>query len=97
MDNEILKEILAELKGHSAILQEHSAILQDHSVILNELKTDMKEVKRKVGSIEEQTANLLEFRTETSTALEKVQYDINYLVRKTATHDDDIIQLKKAK
>ena len=41
MDNEILKEILTELKIHSSILQEHSVILKDHSTKLRSISMEI--------------------------------------------------------
>jgi len=55
------------------------------------------ELEEVATQIEQSVVSQVSFQTETRNTLEKMQYDINYLVRKTSTHDDDIIQLKKAK
>ena len=91
------KELSEHLGKINQKLDQHDKRFDNLQKDVTEIKDDVKEVKRKISSIEEQTANLLEFRTDTSNTLEKMQYDMNYLVRKTSTHDDDIIQLKKAK
>lgn len=91
------KELSDHLGKINQRLDQHDKRFDNLQKDVTEIKDDVKEVKRKVSSIEEQTANLLEYRTDTKNALEKMQYDMNYLVRKTSTHDDDIIQLKKAK
>lgn len=91
------KELSDHLGKINQRLDQHDKRFDNLQKDVTEIKDDVKEIKRKVCSIEEQTANLLKYRTETKNALEKMQYDVNYLVRKTSTHDDDIIQLKKAK
>ncbi|MDR3601297.1 MAG: hypothetical protein P4L49_12585 [Desulfosporosinus sp.] len=55
------------------------------------------ELEEVATQIEQSVVSQVSLQTETRNILEKMQYDINYLVRKTSTHDDDIIQLKKAK
>ena len=91
------KELSEHLGKINQRLDQHDNRFDNLQKDVTEIKDDVKEVKRKVSSIEEQTANLLEFRTDIKDTLEKAQYDMNYLVRKTSTLDDDIIQLKKAK
>ena len=58
---------------------------------------DHSDIEQVARQVEQLVVGQESFRTETRNTLEKMQYDINYLVRKTSTHDDDIIQLKKAK
>lgn len=55
------------------------------------------ELEEVATQIEQSVVSQVSFQTETRNTLEKMQYDINYLVRKTSAHDDDIIQLKNAK
>jgi len=61
MDNEILKEILAELKGHSVILKEHSAELRSIKKDVSEIQTtihkylfaDIARLEKRVEILEE--------------------------------------------
>ena len=55
------------------------------------------ELEEVATQIEQSVVSQVSFQTETRNTLEKMQYDINYLVRKTSAHDDDIIQLNNAK
>ena len=58
---------------------------------------DQSDIEKVARQVEQLVVGQESFRTETRNTLERMQNDINYLVRKTSTHDDDIIQLKKAK
>lgn len=54
---------------------------------LTEVKTDVKEIKRVLNNVQDQTADLTEFKTETKTSLQRIEYKI------TRT-DNDVIDLK---
>ncbi len=58
---------------------------------------DQSDIEKVARQVEQLVVGQESFRTETRNTLERMQNDINYLVRKTSTHDDDIIQLKKAR
>ena len=58
---------------------------------------DQSDIEKVARQVEQLVVGQEFFRTETKNTLERMQNDMNYLVRKTTTHDDDIIQLKKAK
>ena len=58
---------------------------------------DQSDIEKVARQVEQLVVGMESFQTETKNTLENMQYDINYLVRKSSTHDDDIIQLKKAK
>lgn len=90
-----------ELSGHlgkiTQKLEQHDQQFDQLQKDVTELKGYIKELNRKVISIEELTANSSEFRNDTRNTLDEVRHDINYLIRKTSMHSDEIILLKKAK
>jgi formate dehydrogenase maturation protein FdhE len=55
---DILKEILAELKEHSTILKEHSTILKEQSTILKEHSTILKEHSTELNNIKKSVQTL---------------------------------------
>jgi predicted phage gp36 major capsid-like protein len=86
---------LADIKGKLELHDERFDSLEEQIAKLGALdRSDIENVARQAEKL---MVGQESFRTETRNTLEKMQFDINYLVRKTSTHDDDIMQLKKAK
>ena len=89
------KNELADIKEKQEFHDERFNRLDEQITKLGAL--DQSDIEKVARQVEQLVIGQESFRTETKNTLEKMQYDISYLVRKTSTPDDDIIQLKKAK
>lgn len=94
--NMATKQDLAEVKA------EVKADIADVKLELTAVKADVADVKmevanlsRKLGSVVEQTAGLLEFRTETIDKIDIIQEDMSYLASKAAQSNSQIIEIRK--
>ncbi len=109
MENDKFQDFIGE--QFSKLFVEFQGLKSDVSELRNEMTERFDSVDEqiaKLGAFDhsdiEQVARQVEqlivgqesFRTDTKNTLVKIQTDMNYLVRKTSTLDDDIIQLKKA-
>ena len=61
------------------------------------LKIDMWEVTRKIDGIMEQTAGLLEYRTESLERMQTVENSVDLLIGKTFRLERDVREFKKVK
>jgi len=59
------------------------------------MKTDISEIKQKVNAINEQTADLTEFRTETRQKLEKIENGIEVLGKEDFKNKVELVEIKK--
>ena len=101
MENEILS-ILKDMqnsiknleKGQNDIKADVSTLKEDVNTLkedVNVLKTDVKEIKKEMNVVYDQTAYLIEFRTEVNIKLD----DLNDLEKVTRTNCYDIAKLRQ--
>ena len=59
------------------------------------MKTDISEIKQKVNAINDQTADLTEFRTETRKKLELIENGIEVLGKEDFKNKVELVEIKK--
>jgi len=62
---------------------------------LKNLKEGQERIEKKLDAVNNQTANLTEFRTETNMKLDKIVEDIDFLKHKEFLNEQDIFSIKK--
>ncbi|WP_010248850.1 hypothetical protein [Acetivibrio cellulolyticus] len=70
-------------------------ILEELSSDVKEIKIDVSDIKQKVIAINEQTADLTEFRTETRQKLEKIENGIEVLGKEDFKNKVELVEIKK--
>jgi chromosome segregation ATPase len=70
-------------------------ILEELSSDIKEIKIDVSDIKQKVNAIDEQTADLTEFRTETRQKLEKIENGIEVLGKEDFKNKIELVEIKK--
>lgn len=74
-----------------------SQILENQNSMKDEIKsigTDVKEINRKMDNVYNQTADLTEFRTQTSSALDSISKDIRFVKRKVQDTEEDVFVIQ---
>lgn len=87
----VLQEILKKLEKLDALEERLDSLEQGQ----NELKAIVNRIEKKQNSIFEQTAGLLEFRTETLASLEEIKENNESLMDMYGEHEVQIRNLKK--
>lgn len=70
-------------------------ILEELSSDVKEIKIDVSDIKQKVIAINEQTADLTEFRTETRQKLEKIENGIEVLGKEDFKNKVELVEIKR--
>jgi len=70
-------------------------ILEELSRDVKEIKSDVYDIKQKVNAINDQTADLTEFRTETRQKLEKIENGIEVLGKEDFRNKVELVEIKK--
>ncbi|GAW28957.1 hypothetical protein [Carboxydocella sp. ULO1] len=112
MSEQLLKEILSEIKAIKTDLTEfktetgsqinHLAErinrIEQNMATKTDLESILADQQKDVLAILRVVKSQLEEQSRTSNdRLDRISMDINYLVRKTAEHENDILALKRAK
>jgi chromosome segregation ATPase len=79
------------LKAIEALTGKVDNMAKDIGVI----KTGISEIKQKVNAINEQTADLTEFRTETRQKLERIENGIEVLGKEDFKNKVELVEIKK--
>lgn len=79
------------LKAIEALTGKVDDMAKDIGVI----KTDITEIKQKVNAIIDQTADLTEFRTETSQKLDRIENGIEVLGKENFKNKVELVEIKK--
>lgn len=91
MENEEFQKLVLT---HFKELSEHLAKMDGR---FDTIDVRLENIENSIKQHHEDTEKIAVQVEQTMVAQEKMQHDMNYLVRKTADHDDDLILLKKAK
>jgi len=91
MEEKILKALEA-LNGNFETLNKK---VDDMAKDIKVLKTDVSDIKHKVNTINDQTADLTEFRTETRQKLEKIENGIEVLGKEDFRNKVELVEIKK--
>lgn len=59
------------------------------------MQEDILEIKNKVNAINEQSAELTKFRTETNNRLDKISDDLDFLTHKELQNEKEIFKFKR--
>jgi CII-binding regulator of phage lambda lysogenization HflD len=101
MSEQLLNEILQKLNNMDNRM---NAIEKDIQTIKTEMatKTDIETIfgeqqKDVIGVLHVIKNQITEQTESTNNRLDRISMDINYLVRKTAEHENDILSLKRAR
>ncbi len=62
---------------------------------LREMKTDVSDIKQKINAINDQTADLTEFRTEMRHKLERIENGIEVLGKEDFKNKVELVEIKK--
>ncbi|MGC7873709.1 hypothetical protein ACPUYX_19625 [Desulfosporosinus sp. SYSU MS00001] len=90
-------------KFQEFLADQFSKMFKEIRELRAELKNDVNVVERldrieaKVEVLQLETSHIRRQNIKEVHSIEQMQLDINYLVRKTTYHDDEILQLKKEK
>jgi len=91
MEDKILKAIEA-LNGNFETLNRK---VDDMAKDIKVLKTDVSDIKQKVNAINDQTADMTEFRTEMRQKLEKIENGIEVLGKEDFKNKVELVEIKK--
>ena len=84
------KDIKEKLEEHDKRFDDHDKRFDDHDKRFNNLEKLALQHHEELEKVAKQVEKLV-------VGQERLQHDVNFLLRKTSEHDEDIIQLKKAK
>ncbi|SMB95570.1 hypothetical protein SAMN00017405_0433 [Desulfonispora thiosulfatigenes DSM 11270] len=90
-----VSEIKSNISGLKSDVNDLKLAQKELKSDTSDLKLGQNEINRKMDAVYEQTAMLSEFKTEVNEKLEDIQVDINFLTRKVAQSDAQIIKLKR--
>jgi chaperonin cofactor prefoldin len=91
MEEKIIKAIEALTGKVDNMANDIGVMKTDISMV----KTDISEIKQKVNAINDQTADLTEFRTETREKLELIENGIEVLGKEDFKNKVELIEIKK--
>ncbi|NLL07086.1 MAG: hypothetical protein GX270_15195 [Clostridiaceae bacterium] len=91
MEEKIIKAIEALTGKVDNMAKDIGVMKTDISMV----KTDISEIKQKVNAINDQTADLTEFRTETREKLELIENGIEVLGKEDFKNKVELIEIKK--
>lgn len=72
-------------------------ILKSIQENINDLKQGQERIEKKLDGVVEQTANLVEFRTEITNKVDEIREDLSTVELVTAKNYKDIVHLKSVK
>lgn len=85
MSNELLQQILSEIKAVKSEVSEIKTTQKSMDNRLTNIVEGQTRIEKKLNTVYDQTAGLTEFRTETNTKLDSIESNVNQINKDLST------------